>query len=476
MFTVSPLHPEAVYRVRILYQSGSHRGAIRLKKYNNVHGKQAVPSIDFKILQASTMSTTGNPSTKAKILRAAATLPVVTVCGLAAGFTAGILLVALMSPWAPATRDFIFYWATAQQLAHHANPYDAAAIATLERSAGLPVAYKAGFMRNPPWALPLIYPLGFLSARVGWILWYFLLLACLAASVYLLWILYGRPRNERYLLGLSFAPALVCIIYGQTSLLLLPGLVLFLRWQRTRPFLAGVALSLCALKPHLFLPFGVVLLVWIAFERAAKLAAGVLAGLAFSCLLTFLIDPSALTQYAQMARASGIENEPIPCVSYLLRAWISPQSIWLQYLPALLGCAWAMAYYWPRRRNWDWPANGGLLLLVSLVAAPYSWIYDHGMVLPALLQSAFLARSRNLLIALAFLSALVEVALICSLRYPPALSLWTIWAAPAWLAWCLAANAPPGFWAKARSVLLSIRFLRGREAAVGRGGESDALE
>ena len=44
------------------------------------------------------------------------------------------------------------------------------------------------------------------------------------------------------------------------------------------------------------------------------------------------------------------------------------------------------------------------------------------------------------------------------------------------VAWCLAANAPPGFWAKARSVLLSIRFLRGREAAVGRGGESDALE
>jgi hypothetical protein len=34
-----------------------------------------------------------------------------------------------------------------------------------------------------------------------------------------------------------------------------------------------------------------------------------------------------------------------------------------------------------------------------------------------------------------FLSALVEVARFFSLRYPPVLYLWTIWAAPAWLGW-----------------------------------------
>lgn len=422
------------------------------------------------------MSTAGDPGTKAKILRAAATLPIVTVCSLAAGFTAGILLVALMSPWAPATRDYIFYWATAQQLAHHANPYDAAAITALERSAGLPAAYQAGFMRNPPWALPLIYPLGFLSPRAGWILWFLLLLSCLAASVYLLWILCGRSRSERYLLGLSFAPALVCMLYGQTSLLILPGLVLFLCWHRTRPFQAGAALSLCALKPHLFLPFGVALLVWIVLSRAYKLVAGAVAALALSCAITTLIDPLAWTQYARMARTSGIDREPIPCPSALLRFWISPQSVWLQFLPALLGCVWALAYFWRRRRDWDWLRNGAPLLLVSLTVAPYAWIYDHGMVLPALMPSVFLARSRKLLIALAFLSALVEAALYRSLRYPPALYRWTIWAAPAWLAWYLVANAPPGFWVELRSVLRSKGFLRGRETTGRKGDESAALQ
>ena len=80
-------------------------------------------------------------------------------------------------------------------------------------------------------------------------------------------------------------------------------------------------------------------------------------------------------------------------------------------------------------------------MLVSLLVAPYSWIYDQGMVIPALLQGAFLTRSRNLLIALAFLSALVEVALFCSLSHPSAMHQWTYWTAPAWLAWYLVAHA-----------------------------------
>ena len=179
----------------------------------------------------------GEPLTRQKILRTAAILPFVTICGLAAGFTAGLLCVAAISNIAPGTRDYIVYWATAQQLVHHVNPYDANAITRLERSAGLPLSYKIGFMRNPPWDLPLIYPLGFLSPRAGWLLWFSLLLACIAVSVLLLWILYGRPKNSRYLLGLSFAPALVSVISGQTSLLALPGLALFLLLHRTQPFL-----------------------------------------------------------------------------------------------------------------------------------------------------------------------------------------------------------------------------------------------
>ena len=383
------------------------------------------------------MITTEDPSKQQKILRALATLPIVTFCSLAVGFTAMVFCMALLSDKAPGTRDYIFYWATAQQLTHHASPYDAAAMTQLERSAGLPAGYTVGFMRNPPWALPLVYPLGFFSARVGWLLWSLLLLTCLAASVYMLWIIFGRPQNRRFLLGLTFAPALLCLIYGQTSLFVLPGLVLFLRLHRTRPFLAGIALWLCALKPHLFLPFGAVLLAWVLVSKSYKIAAGFATALATSCAITFFIAPAAWTQYAQMARSSGIERDIIPCLSSLLRLGISPHAMWFQFLPTALGCVWALCYFWPRRQTWDWLNHGSLLMLVSLLAAPYSWVYDQGLAIPALLQGAFLTRSRNLLIALAFLSALVEIALYRSLSSPSALYLWTYWTAPAWLVWYL---------------------------------------
>ncbi len=397
------------------------------------------------------------PRLQRKILRAVTTLPFVTVCGLAFGATAGMLLVALLSPIAPSSRDYIFYWATAQQLARHANPYDMDAMAQIERSAGLPAGFSPGLMRNPPWTLPLVYPFRFLSARAGWILWSLLLLASLATSVHLLWILYGRPRNRRYLLGYSFGPALVSLLFGQTTLFSLLGLVLFLRLHRAQPFLAGVALWLCALKPHLFLPFGIVLIAWVLVSKSYTVVAGAVLAMAASWAVTFLIDPLAWTQYAQLAHASGIEREYIPCLSFLLRFYLSPQAIWLQYLPAALGCTWALTYFWPRRHTWDWLKNGSPLMLVSILAAPYSWIYDQCLVLPALLQGAFQAERRSFLIALAFLSAMIEVALFRSVSQPAAMALWTYWAAPAWLVWYLIVSTSTKYWGNISSAWRSRR-------------------
>lgn len=422
------------------------------------------------------MNPGGELSLTQKILRAVATLPFVTVCGLAFGFTAGVLCVVLVSPQAPGTRDYVFYWATGQQLAHHANPYDPDAVTKLERSAGLPATLNPGLMRNLPWALPLVYPLGFVNSRVGWVIWLLILSSCLAVSVYMLWIIYGRPKNSRYLLGYSFGPALICMIYGQTSLFALLGLVLFLRLHRTHPFLAGVSLWLCALKPQLILPFGVVLLAWVLLSRSYKLVAGAATALAASCAITFLIDPLAWTQYSQMARSSGIEKEYIPCLSYLLRDWLSPHSIWLQYLPAAAGCCWALAYFWPRRNSWDWLKNGSPLMLVSLLVAPYAWIYDQGLVIPAVLRGAFLTRHRSLLIALAFLSALVEVALFRSITHPNDMVYWTFWTAPAWLVWYLVAGISSTQWTKAWFALRGLRLFREQHTEKGFSGETDVSE
>src|SRR5579863_9116995 len=144
------------------------------------------------------------------------------------------------------TRDFISYWATGHQLALHGNPYDRDAIAGLEHREGLQTVTVL-IMRNPPWALPFAYPLGFLGLRVAAIVWSVFQLACLFLSVRFVRQLYGDPPDRLHWLALSFMPALLCFLMGQTALFALLGLALFLHWHLTRPFFAGASLWLCAL-------------------------------------------------------------------------------------------------------------------------------------------------------------------------------------------------------------------------------------
>jgi hypothetical protein len=335
-------------------------------------------------------------------------------------------------------RDFVVYWATGQQLVHHANPYDTAAMMRIERAAGLATTSAVGFMRNPPWALPLTLPLGLVGLRLGGFLWSLALLASLVASVHWLWQLYRRPGNKRHWLGAAFAPAVICLLIGQTSLFVLLGYVLFLRLHRSRPFWAGASLWLCALKPHLFLVIGAVMLAWIVFSRAYKILAGTASALAASTLVAWLIDPAGWAQYAAMMRGSGIGTEVIPCVSIVLRKWISPDSASLQYLPALLGSAWALGYFWKQRHTWDWVEHSGPVTLVSVLAAPYAWITDQALAIPALLQGAIRTRSQILLVAIAAASVVIEVELLSGIMLTSNLYLWT---APAWLLWYVLARS-----------------------------------
>jgi hypothetical protein len=370
-----------------------------------------------------------------------AELSIATAGGLAFALIAMFLLVAPLAGKAASTRDYVVFWATGQQLAHHANPYDTAAMGRIERNAGLPAGYGILYMRNPPWALPLALPLGLVNLRVGALLWSLELLGCLLVSGRLIWEMHGRRQNRIHWLMLSFAPSLCCLMVGQTALFALLGLVLFQRLQGTRPFLAGMALWLCALKPHLLLPFGAVLLLWIAVTKSYRVLAGAVTALAASSAVAALLYPAAWSGYSAMMHAPVIEEEFIPCLSVVLREWFFPRSLWVQYLPAAVACAWALAYYWRRRHTWNWMSDGSLLALVSLVAAPYCWLYDQALALPALLDAAYRTRVRSLLTVLAGLSVLVVAAMIYGFKIISGVYVLT---APVWLAWYLAACATAG--------------------------------
>lgn len=364
---------------------------------------------------------------------------IVGVTALALAFTTLFLCVMPLAAFA-GVRDFVVFWATGQQLVQHGSPYDGDAMMRVERAAGFPAKDGVLYMRNPPWSLPLAFPLGFCGLKAGALLWSLALMACLMGSVRILWRMHGRQESCIHWLGVSFAPALLCLLMGQTSLFALLGYVLFLDLHRRRPILAGISLWLCMLKPHLFLAFGVVLLAWVLVSRSYKVLVGVAIAMAASCAVAYCIDPTAWPDYLRMMRTAHIQNDHVPCLSVALRFWISPRTTWFNYIPAALAGAWALGYFWPRRHRWDWMKDGSLVMLISLLTAPYSWVYDDCLAIPSLLQGAYSTRSRFLLTVLAFASVAMSAELLFGITIPTSFFLWT---APAWLAWYLCAGYFP---------------------------------
>jgi len=384
-------------------------------------------------------SRTGVPATKPK--HDFAEISIAIAAGFVLALTTLFVCSVPLSGKIAGSRDFVVFWATGQQLLHHADPYNPVAMGKIEHDAGIPAVVGTLYMRNPPWGLPLVLPLGLINLRLGALLWSLAMVACLLASVNMLWQMHGRPQNLLHWLGYAFGPAMVCIIMGQSSLFALFGFVLFLKLHQTQPFLAGASLWLCALKPHLFVPFGVVLLAWIVASKSYRILAGITVAIAASCVVAHIFDPTAWVDYARMMRSVGLEKEYIPCLTVVIRLWLSPQSMWLQYLAPVLTSAWALFYFRTRRHTWDWNRNGSFLVLVSLVAAPYSWVYDGGLAIPALLEGIYATRSRILLVVLAIASLMIEVELIWGVKVASAFYLWT---APAWFAWYLLAHAASG--------------------------------
>ena len=367
------------------------------------------------------------------------TLFIAIACALGVVFTTLFLSILSFNPAIIARRDFIVYWATGRQLVQHGNPYDPQALNRIERDAGFrgPGSY---YMRNTPWALPLAYPLGYFSPTTSALPWSLLMLGLLIASVRILWKLFGSAAANAHLawLGYCFPPALDCVILGQTSILMLFGLSLFLRLHKSRPFAAGAALWLCTLKPHLFLPYALVLLIWIFVSRSYRILSGAAAAFAVGAAITSLVDPAAWSQYIYYMRTSVITREFTPCLGDLLRDRINPSAEWIAFIPAILGGIWALFYFWPRRHAWDWLEHGSPLLLVSLLVAPFGWIFDQSVALPAILFAVSRNLSQTMLSLLALIYVLIEVQIVSPFGLHSALYLWI---APAWLVWYLFARA-----------------------------------
>ncbi len=138
--------------------------------------------------------------------------------------TFAILTISLTSTGTVAHKDFLCFWTAGRLLLHHANPYDAAAVFALEKSAGYSEAQPL-VMWNTPYSLWLSILAGLLSPVKAAAFWILLIVASIVASIRMLWNIHGRPPDRLHLLGYLFAPTFACTVFGQMSSFLLLGVV-----------------------------------------------------------------------------------------------------------------------------------------------------------------------------------------------------------------------------------------------------------
>ncbi len=340
-----------------------------------------------------------------------------------------------------ASRDYIGYWAAGQQMVLGASPYDAVAVLRMEKAVGLG-NQQIRITPSPPLALSLLLPLGFLSAKAGLVFWLMAQIAALSSAIGILWLLQGSPPTRIHLFGYFFAPAAACIMAGQMGIFFLLGIVLFLYLRESWPVLAGAALLPCALKPHLFLPIAIVFVMWVVIRKAPRLLLGFFVALIVSYAAVLHFDPHAWSQYMEMMRTTGVESRFAPTLSANLRLYVAPQAVWLQYLPTFLACGWAAWYFFSRRDRWSWIEHGMLVLLISLLCAPYAWITDESVLLPAVLIGLYRAieLKRSVLPIVIFAAA----ALIELLSNVPIIAWYYMWTVPAWLGWFVYATRLSG--------------------------------
>lgn len=161
---------------------------------------------------------------------------------LAASLVAIVLAMLLIPSSNPLTsnNDFVAYWSAARQFVHRGNPYDYDAVLQIEREIDVNRTSPL-VMRNPPWALPFVAPLGYLQLRVARSVWLLAALVAVLVSLLALSRLY-LPRGRRWLGVLTsalFLPVMIAITIGQTSPFLLLGVSGLLYFADRRRYVQG---------------------------------------------------------------------------------------------------------------------------------------------------------------------------------------------------------------------------------------------
>jgi Glycosyltransferase family 87 len=287
-------------------------------------------------------------------------------------------------------QDFVEYWAAAQQFLAGRNPYSFPEVWQLERSLGWSKSFPA-LPPNPPWALPLIAPLGLVNSySAAWIIWVGILTFLVWWSAKLLLGIYSNGQRlfpsetgaSEGILGFTFYPTLMCLGSAQITPFVLLGVAGFLRCSARRRYArAGACLALAAIKPHLVYLLWPALLFWCWRKKTWKPLLSFAAAIGSLLGIAVLMGPRLLSEYWEFSRSGYVRIWPSGIGAILRYPFDSVKSFPLQFVAPVFGLAWFLFYWRRRAEDWDWIEQMPMLIAVSVLTTPYGWTLDQVLLL-----------------------------------------------------------------------------------------------
>jgi hypothetical protein len=205
--------------------------------------------------------------------------------------------------------DFIEYWTATKLLLNGGNPYSPSELLASQDALGWSQSEPL-MMWNPPWTLSFTLPFGLVDYQTAQFAWFLSHTLIVFVGAKLLWKIYGGDvEKSRYaaLSILSFAPTYFALLLGQIGPLILLGLIAFLASVKKKAWgLAGAALTIAAIKPHLLYLLWLALLMWTLKKLQWQLVTGfMVTGIAVA-LLPVLLDRDVYLQYFDLLKTGRV--------------------------------------------------------------------------------------------------------------------------------------------------------------------------
>ncbi len=288
--------------------------------------------------------------------------------------------------------DFLCLWAAGRVALMGGNPYDDSRIIAELLAAGVPLTHHPGPFFYPPWSLWIFSVFSLWPLPVAQVLWFLVSLSVLGfASVSIAKIesqtaLEWQPGDgwRSLFVAFSFYPVQKLLLFGQSTYIVLLGLVLFfVYWRKSMGFWAGIGLSLSFVKAHLLLPVYVMLMWHMIRTKKLRVLWGSIVGLAAQFLISVWICRRALTGYLSHVQNIFVGHEQIGnvTVGHVLATLLGYP--FLVGVTLLIGLSVAIALALKKNEVYRSIVDWGIPL--SLLTAPYAWSHDYVLLLLPLL-------------------------------------------------------------------------------------------